>query len=44
MTREFYAFRGQPVDMGRADQPLAVSAQFGMAEVIGKNVDDVGRR
>ena len=41
VLREPHPFGGQSVDMRRLDLLLPVAAQFGIAQVVGQDVDDV---
>jgi hypothetical protein len=42
MLIEADAFLCQSVDVRRFDKPLAIGSEFGMAEIVRKNVNDVG--
>jgi len=42
MVRESHSFPGKPVEMGRFDLLLPVATKLGVAEVVGKDEDNIG--
>jgi len=42
MPRKPDTFGSKPVDMGRLNDRLSVTAQVAVAQIIGKDIDDVG--